>query len=413
MTRPTVAIVDPFSTGAHLAGEFASRGWRAVAVLSRRELPELYADTLRREDFPEVIVHDGVAADTVAALRRFSVGAVVAGTEIGVEVADLLAEALGLEGNGTVLSRSRRDKAAMVEALRAAGVRRAKTWSARTAEEAVTFATEHGRWPVVLKPADSAGADGVTFCGSAEEVRQVFGKLYGAINRMGGANDRVIVQELLVGQQYFINTVSRAGRHVVGEIWVDRRRRVPGAGLICDREDLLPAHGNVQDRLRDYGSAVLDALGIVWGPAHTEVMLTTDGPVLIETAARMQGTIIPEAVVEATGASHVTLTVDCVTGGGQFERLASDGYPLRRHFSVVSLIADRDGSIRDPHAAAHLAALPSYYGLIGDLGVGMPVQRTVDLFTSPGIVYLLSDNADQIEADYQAIRGLEAAGLYR
>ncbi|MFF1421536.1 ATP-grasp domain-containing protein [Streptomyces sp. NPDC058280] len=409
--RPAVGIVDPFSTGAYLKDAFTARGWRVVAVTSQWPLPDIYAGSLRPEEFDQVVFGQGDAAATAAELARVPLRAVVAGTEIGVRFADELAESLSLEGNGTALSEARRDKAAMAARLREKGLRHVRTFEARSEAEAVEQALSLGRWPVVVKPADSAGSDGVTFCDSPEAVRQTFTKLHGETNRMGLANHKVLIQELLVGQQYFVNTVSRAGRHHIAEIWRDDRRRIPGAGLVCDCESLLPARGDVQDLLGAYITGVLDALGIAWGPAHSELMLTASGPVLIETAARMQGNILTGPVEQATGTSQVSLTVEAVTDPERFDARAERPYELTQGLSVLSLIAHRDGVIRAPDVAARLAALPSFSGLIGDLSQGVPVQPTVDLFTSPGIVYLLGDD-EQVARDRAAIRAFEAEGLY-
>ena len=45
---------------------------------------------------------------------------------------------------------------------------------------------------------------------------------------------------------------------------------------------------------------MLDALGIRFGPAHTEVMLTATGPVLVESGARMHGSVPDEIVDRCT-----------------------------------------------------------------------------------------------------------------
>src|SRR6266542_5488429 len=279
----TAAIVDPFSTGADLAPEFRRRGWATVAVLSSPTLPELYEGSLRPADFDTVVTHEGDAALTAKRLADAGVAAVLPGTEIGVELADRLAAVLGRPGNGTPGSRARRNKAAMVDALTAAGLPAARTFLTGDAAAAVDWARRFDRWPVVVKPVDSAGADGVTFCDSPGEVREAFDRLHGTRNRMGQHNTQVLLQEMLLGQQYFINSVSRDGTHYIFEIWRDRRHRVAGAGMVCEREDLLPPNGATQDVIRDYVTKVLDALAIRWGAAHTELMLTDRGPVLIET----------------------------------------------------------------------------------------------------------------------------------
>ncbi|MFI0816428.1 hypothetical protein ACH4TX_19955 [Streptomyces sp. NPDC021098] len=41
-----------------------------------------------------------------------------------------------------------------------------------------------------------------------------------------------------------------------------------------------------------------------------------------------------------------------------------------------------------------------------------PVTRTLDLATSPGYLYLSSDDEAQVEADYHRLRELEENGLY-
>lgn len=74
------------------------------------------------------------------------------------------------------------------------------------------------------------------------------------------------------------------------------REQTLGSGV--DRARVLhkgcvPHEGEVQDRLIEYTRMVLTSLGIKVGPSHFEVMMTTRGPVLIETGARMQGGSLP------------------------------------------------------------------------------------------------------------------------
>lgn len=71
------------------------------------------------------MVHTGDFAATVRGLAEEEPVAVLAGIEIGVELADELSEALGLRTNGTALSPAWRDEYRMVEAVRPAGLRAA------------------------------------------------------------------------------------------------------------------------------------------------------------------------------------------------------------------------------------------------------------------------------------------------
>ncbi|GGV68599.1 hypothetical protein GCM10010277_77970 [Streptomyces longisporoflavus] len=64
----TVAIVDPVSTGAHDAPEFARRGWRTVAVLSSGKIPDACAKGFRPGDFTDAITHTGDTEQTLTRL---------------------------------------------------------------------------------------------------------------------------------------------------------------------------------------------------------------------------------------------------------------------------------------------------------------------------------------------------------
>ncbi len=409
-TGHVAAIVDPFSTGAHLQAEFAARGWQSVAVLSTPDSPAMWGGLQHAGRYLEVITGPD-AEQVVAALRRYPVSAAIPGSETGVALADELAERLGLPGNGTAGSASRRDKEAMAQALVRHGVRAPATIAAADADSMVRWADERSLWPIVVKPPGSAGSDAVAFCGTAAQAREAFGHLYRRSHQYGGRNDVVLAQELLAGQQFYLNTVSVDGGHYVAEIWEDTRRPVAG-GVAYELEKLMMPGGEPQETLARYVSQALDALGIAWGPAHSEVMLTSSGPVLIETGARMSGAILLDSVLAATGRNHVTLTVDCYTDPGRLAALVGRPYPVLRQMWMAALIAPYDGHLAADGAVAELYALPTLHAVIGDLSPGRPVSRTVDLHTAPAGLYLLADDAAELRRDCARIRHLEANGLY-
>lgn len=413
MTRRLVAVVDPFSTGALLAPEFDRRGWAAVAVLSSKNIPEAFLRSFHLDHYVDVIdAVDKSTDELVTLLRQHEPAFVVAGSEWGVELADLLSDRLGLPGNSIELSRSRRDKYQMAKRLEEAGVAVAASLESRNVEDILGWADRGGYWPLVVKPIASAGSDSVAFCDNADEVRQAFSNIYQKPDKMGGYNSAVLAQERLIGRQYFVNSVSRDGRHYVHEMWEESRTSIDGR-MVYDRQDLLASHGMEQKVLRDYVVSVLDALAIAHGPAHAEVMMTERGPVLIEIGARLEGSVTRQGPEAATGHSQVSLTVDCYTRPASFAAIAATPYQLRRHLRVVCLIAPHDGRI----AAApldRLRSLPTYLcGSTDRLAGDTQVHRTVDLFTSPGHLYLLSDRPEELDRDYEVIRQLEHHGLYR
>jgi hypothetical protein len=403
-------IVDAYSTGAALAPRFHAAGIATLHVQSRPDPPPFYARSFRAHDFVDNVVHagDGDLSATLAALAPHAIDFVVAGAEIGVPLADALAERLGLPGNGTALSHARRDKHAMAEAVRAAGLNAVQQLRTGSAQEAIAWAAARGDWPVVVKPLDSAGTEGVAFCQDAEEIAAAFERSVGRPNALGGANAELLVQEELRGTQYFTDSISWDGVHHVSEVWRSRKRLVHGTCEMYDYEDLLEPRGPEQDEVAAYVRGVLDALGIRYGAAHTELVTTARGPVLIECGARMQGTIL-DRVVDRCTPSHVTVTVDAYLDPASVARRAADPQPLRERARVVTLISQHEGRIA---AVRHdeLERLPSYAGAVALLSPGDRIARTFDLFTSPGTVYLVAPDVDRLAEDYARLRELEATG---
>ncbi|MEU5910869.1 GNAT family N-acetyltransferase [Micromonospora sp. NPDC047527] len=409
-----IVIVDPFSTGALLAPAFNRQGWRCVAVLTGT-INERYAAGLRRDDFLTVLTVRGespqalsTTAELLAPMRPTEV---IAGSEWGVNVADDLAELLGLPGNVHSADRPRREKPAMMSAVARAGLRVPLGARVRSVEELDDWLAASQVLPVVVKPAASAGSEGVYFCADAARAQTATAKLLGATNAMGQLNDSLLVQEQLVGQQYFVNSVSLDGRHHIHEIWRDDRFFVDGRP-VYDRQVLLEGTGEIEDVLRPFVEGVLDALGVRTGPAHTELLVDDRGPVLIESGARLEGGVTPAGPAQATGMSQLSLTVERYTAPDRFARRIGAGYRRQRALMVVCLVAPYDGMVAEG-AAQRLTEIPSIFcGSALDLVPGTPVHRTVDLFTSPGHLYLIADDPGRLKEDYQRIRALEQDGLY-
>jgi len=414
VSERVAAVVDAYSTGRYLPAAFLDFGVACVHVQSTREIPPRFVKDFDPGHFRAAHVHQGAAGETAAWLASRNVEFVVAGTEIGVELADRLSESLGLPTNGTARSRERRDKERMARVVREAGLRAPDCHRADSCADAARWAVQKARWPVVVKPVDSAGGDNVVFCGDEDTVRSAAERILGTVSRVGSLNRQVLVQEYLDGDQYYVNTVTADGKHYIAEIWSDKTTRIDGAAIVSDREDLLPRNGEVQEAIAAYVCRVLDALGVRWGPAHTELMVTADGPVLIETAARPVGTILPEAVTAATGGNHATLTAECYAAPEEFRRRVGRPYPMLKRMSMISLIARRPGRVQSTDGFSLLTRLPSYWGMISKIEKGAEIHRTVDILTSPGHVYLLHESEDQVMRDYVRLRGWESSGaLYR
>ncbi|WP_031072261.1 ATP-grasp domain-containing protein [Streptomyces sp. NRRL S-118] len=406
-SRKVLVVVDGYSSGSQLPRVMAERGWDCVHVSALEDIPDYYRETFDRDAYLDHFAHGGDTAGLVRDLAAYRPSAVVPGTESGVIVASLLADALGLPGNDPARSNAHRDKYEMHNRLREAGLRSMDHYLAHDAAGLLAWADE-GSWPVVLKPRASAGTDSVTFCPDRAALEEAFHRLHGAVNRIGERNDAVLAQRFLSGQEYFINGVSADGRHLVTEIWRTDKISVPGAGAIYDRSVLLDPTTPATKEITGYVHDVLDALGIRWGAHHTELMVGDDGPTLIECAARLSGGLNRDAARHAVGTSMLDLLADLVTEGpASVHRLREAQRPHRFPLWQVQFISDRAGVVKESFYAELLASLSSTTWLQKAPSPGDAVSVTTDLFSSPGIVFMTHADPAVLQRDYETVRAWE------
>ena len=318
-----VVVVDTFTTGAMLANNVYKMGYKVICVLSAdlKHLLEMVPDGMEVE-YADTIIYDtdNNALDELNSVIQqiqalnLPVVAVLAGAETGVELADRIAEHMGLRTNGTAMSEARRNKYVMGEAIRAAGLRAVKQLRATAWGEIEAWLNDWNPDPfkVIVKPMDSAGSDDVTLCRSMQDVQTAFGNIMGKVNGLGLVNNAVLVQEYLEGQEYVIDMVSRDGEHKVAAIWAYDRREANGAGFVCFGQRLLLADDPHCRELIEYQKKVITALGIRNGPSHGEVKWCKGEPVLVEVGARCHGGegLWVKLAQEALGYNQVQMTVD-------------------------------------------------------------------------------------------------------
>ncbi|MET0763896.1 MAG: ATP-grasp domain-containing protein [Blastococcus sp.] len=395
-------IVDPYSSGNMLAPEFRKAGLSPVAVTSTPEPSAVYAASYRPEDFDTIIRHHGDVATTVKALRALDPVCVVPGTECGVELADLLAPQITpARANLPELAGARRHKGAMQEALGSAGLPTVRQICTDSVDTVVTWLDREGLAgrDLIVKPPKSAGTDGVALVPAGGDWRPTFTALLHERNKLDLVNDQVIVQEYLVGTEYVVDTFSHDGVHTVVDICRYRKR-----GTVYDSLEWLPYDLGVYGELLGYTQAALDALGVRFGAAHSEVMMTSDGPRLIESGIRLHGGGHPRFCRTATGDSQVDRTVRYCLGEQQ-----PQGYTLRQHMQVVFLISPTTGVVRNVEIFDRLRALPSHSITSIAARNGDHLHATHDLFSSLalGFVVLAHEREAQVHADYEAVRELE------
>ncbi|WP_306361346.1 ATP-grasp domain-containing protein [Nocardia sp. CC227C] len=401
-----VVLVDALSTGALLVPRVRNR-YRLIHIRSRASLPAVFAASLPVTQFDADICYADRADEVLRVLAEEHPIAVIAASEFGVEVADEIAAKLGLRGNDPHRSRVRRDKFHMLEAVAAAGLRTAAQARGTAAAELLAWRRATGLRRTVIKPLDSAGSEDVFVAETDAQVSAAVDTILGKTNLMLRTNEAVLAQEYLVGREYVVNSVSRDGVHRITDAWVSHKATVGDERRIYDYEDLLAPSDPHSAEIFAYVRGVLDALGVANGPAHTELIRTAAGPVLLETGARLSGLAEPRALDRCTGVNQVDLTVDCYLGGGRALAAQPPVYSRRERARCVNLIARRATPLPADALRAALESLPAFQSVRFRIRDRAMTRPTVDLNSSPGVVFLVHPEAAEIERSYHELRRLE------
>ncbi|CAK9098287.1 unnamed protein product [Durusdinium trenchii] len=404
-----------------LAPELDERGYAVIALWTqdvgenRDHLPQA------AKGFPKKFLAEVDELSTLASTARAlhdaatradgEVVAVICGGETGVKVADALSEHMGLRGNTTAGGMAnRRDKQVQQDAVKAHGLRAVRSVCGRSWDDVKAFSDTEA-FPIIVKPVESAGSDGVKLCRSAGEAEEHFHLLMNSQRKAGSQGAAVLLQEYLKGTEYIVDHVSRDGVHKTTLVWVYDRRPANGAGFVCFGTKCVPSESPVAQELIAYTRGCLDALRITDGATHTEVMMTETGPCLVEVNSRCHGAAgswMPLARA-MTGYTQVSACVDAFLSEEAFERLPDVPSEFLASGQVSMLISYHDGLVESTQFE-RVRNLPSVVFLEENLQAGRQVEKTIDLFSLIGMCVLVHEDPKVLDDDLRSIREMEQNG---
>ncbi len=206
--------------------------------------------------------------------------------EAHVMAASRVRETCGIPGTSVEATFLCRDKPAMKEALRKAGVPCAQSIGSSDVAEIKDFAQRVG-FPLVVKPRDAAGASGTYRCDDP-------GQLNDALITCGVDKGRsVAVEEFIEGHEGFYDTISINGKVVhdfVSHYYPNvleamRTRWISPQFIATNRIDAVGAY----DEVKAMGQKVIETLGIGTSATHMEWFFGPKGLKFSEIGCRPPG----------------------------------------------------------------------------------------------------------------------------
>jgi len=247
--------------------------------------PELESWLHAYEQVPSVVHDESLLQAVRRCQQREWVDRLEATVEAHVLPAARVREACGIPGTTVRTAFHCRDKPAMKQVLREAGVPCAQSLGASSVEEVLSFVERVG-FPVILKPRSSAGAEGTHRVDGLAELERLLS--YSGMDQ--GAP--IAVEEFVEGHEGFYDTLCLAG-NVVHEFITHyypnvleamRDRRVSPQFIATNR---LGAPG--YQEVRELGLKVIRALGIGTSATHMEWFFGPKGLKFSEIGCRPPG----------------------------------------------------------------------------------------------------------------------------
>jgi len=220
-----------------------------------------------------------------------------------------------------------RDKAVMRDVLAGHGVPSCRYARAR-GEAEVRVAVERIGVPCIVKPRDGEGSHGVTKIDTPADIGPALARIGRPALERG-----VLVEEFLAGEEVSVEAISGAHRHHILAV----TKKYKDDQTFIEQGHLVPAplDDAVRADIERYVDGALTALGVHDCPSHTEVMLTQQGPRIIETHSRVGGDRIVELVHLATGADLYDLVARQSIGQDIAPLLAAYGDGDRHRSAAV------------------------------------------------------------------------------
>jgi len=153
-------------------------------------------------------------------------------------------------------------------------------------------------FPLIVKPIDSSASRGVSKVQNKEE-------LYSAFNYASqyGFEKKIIIEEFIDGNEYSIESLTQNGKtHIIAIT----QKSTTGSDnkYFVESQHIIPAKINPSQEkaIHEYIRKVIKFLKIDNSATHTELKLSSKGPVMIEIGARLGGDFITSDLVPlATG----------------------------------------------------------------------------------------------------------------
>ena len=232
-------------------------------------------------------------------------------TDMPIRSVAIIAKELGLNGIDFDTAVKATNKAKMRSALREAGVPIPRFFKVTNEDEYLNSVRKINA-PFVIKPTDSSGSRGIY---KVQDIydEKVLREAYEYCLPFSIIGE-MIVEEYMSGPEVSVETLSIDGDCHVIQI---TDKLTTGAPHFVEIGHSQPTKHDkeIEERIKEVAIAANKAIGIKNGPSHTEIIITSEGPKIVEVGARLGGDCITTHLVPlSTGVNMVECCIRIALG---------------------------------------------------------------------------------------------------
>ena len=417
-TMRNIIVVECLSTGKNYIEDIINRGYKPIVLHLK------YPDTEYGKKFEEhvheeyktipyefdMIYEKDTFEETLEEVQKFDPLLVVAGNERGVILAAKLTHELGLLGNPIETLDAMTLKNEMHNRLAEKGLRSIKGKVVQNLDEALEFYDSENLKEVVIKPIYSAGSTSVRIYENRDEIINSINHLFDNVNYWGNEIEELLIQERIKGSEYIVNTVSHKGIPRVTLVWKYNKVKTSEGAIIYDSCETVNDLSLGEAEMVEYAYKVADALEIQYGPVHGEYMIDEKGPVLIEVNCRPCGGNMPAEFLDRISGQHETDSIlDSYLKPESFQDKLYSRYKLYAHGTLKFFITPKNIIARSSPIVNIKKKLKAFHSsdLNNTTYHDMFFQKTEDVNTAAGYVFLVNENKAKVDHDLNFLRDVE------
>jgi biotin carboxylase len=329
---------------------------------------------------------DGHVAWARQHARRVGLAGAFAAADVAVTVA-AVTSALGLPGIPREVAERSNNKALMKARWRRDRVPTPASEEVATLAEARRVLAHVG-FPAIVKAVDSAASRGSVRIDDEAQLPAAFAAAC-ATSRTGTA----LVEEFVVGREQSVETIVYRGRHHHVSL-ADRHFGFSPYAIETAHVDPSNLDADTQRRIRDLVDAAADSLGIDFGPAKADTILTDRGPMILEMPARLSGGFHSQVTTPlSTGRDPITAVLELALG----RPLDEARLEARWHrTSICAGVFPPPGRIRAIHGVDEAQAMPGIDRVVLARRPGDVIEPYVD--NARRVCWVIGVGDDEAEA---------------